>query len=148
MEIPEEAVLPAREREVRHRCGDAHVDPHVADARLVAELPGGGAGPSSDEPEPPLGLTVRDLDRAAIARYNVPPGLEGVVIFRINPTGAAFSLPLRRGFVITEINRRPVRSVAEYERVFASVKPGDVLALYFYDFNNAQRRLVTVTVER
>jgi len=112
------------------------------------ELPGGGAGPSSDEPEPPLGLTVRDLDRAAIARYNVPPGLEGVVIFRINPTGAAFSLPLRRGFVITEINRRPVRSVAEYERVFASVKPGDVLALYFYDFNNAQRRLVTVTVER
>ncbi|MBA3638843.1 MAG: trypsin-like peptidase domain-containing protein [Acidobacteriota bacterium] len=112
------------------------------------ELPGGGTAPSSDEPEPPLGLTVRDLDRAATTRYNIPSGLQGVWITRVDPTGAAFSLPLKRGFVITEINRKPVRSVAEYDRVFSIVKPGDVLAIYFYDTTNAQRRLVTVTVER
>jgi S1-C subfamily serine protease len=57
-------------------------------------------------------------------------------------------LPLRRGFVITEINRRRIRSVSDYERVFSTVKAGDVLAIYFYDPNNAQRRLLTVTVER
>ena len=112
------------------------------------QLPGGGAGPLSDEPAPPLGLVVRDIDRAAIARYNIPAGLEGVWIAKLDPTGAAFSLPLRRGFVITEINRRPIRSAAEYERVLATVKPGDVLAIYFYDVQIAQRRLLTVTVER
>src|SRR5215203_2927199 len=39
VEVAEEALLPARERKVRHRRGDAHVDPDVADARLVTELP-------------------------------------------------------------------------------------------------------------
>lgn len=112
------------------------------------ELPGGGAPPAPDEPEPPLGLIVRDIDRAATTRFHLPPGLQGVWIYRVDPTGAAFSLPLRRGLVITEINRRPIRSVADYERVVSTVKPGDVLAIYFYDFSNAQRRLVTVTVER
>ena len=50
--------------------------------------------------------------------------------------------------MITEINRKPIRSVADYERVFSTIKPGDVLAIYFFDVYNAQRRLVTVTVER
>jgi len=112
------------------------------------ELPGGGAAPPSDVPEPPLGLSVRDIDRGTVARYNIPPVIQGVWIARIDPSGAAFSLPLRRGFVITEINRKPIRSVADYERVFATIKPGDALAIYFYDVQNAQRRLVTVTVER
>src|SRR6186997_2361842 len=38
MEVAEEAVLPAREREVRHRRRHADVDADVADSRLVAEL--------------------------------------------------------------------------------------------------------------
>jgi hypothetical protein len=46
-----------------------------------------------------------------------------------------------------EINRRPVRSVGEYERVVSAARPGDVLALYVYDPTVAQRSLVTVTVE-
>jgi serine protease Do len=112
------------------------------------EMPGTGAAPDSEQPEPPLGLTVRDIDRATTARYNIPSAIEGVWITRVDPTGAAFSLPLRRGFVITEINRKAVRSVADYARVFSTVKAGDVLAIYFYDSSNAQRRLVTVTVER
>ena len=112
------------------------------------ELPGTGPASTSDEPASRLGLTVRDIDRAAMARHNIPAGMEGVWISKIDPTGAAFSLPLRRGFVITEINRRRIRSLSDYDRVFSTVKAGDVLAIYFYDPNNAQRRLLTVTVER
>ncbi len=112
------------------------------------ELPGGGAAPPSDGPDLPLGLSVRDIDRGAASRYNIPPGIQGVWIARIDPTGAAFSLYLRKGFVITEINRKPIRSLADYERVLSTIKPGDVLAIYFFDVYNAQRRLVTVTVER
>ena len=112
------------------------------------EFRGLGTEPSADEPEPPLGLVVRDINRSAIGRYNLPASLEGVLITKVDPTGAAFSLPLRPGFVITDINRRRVRSLADYERVFATVKPGDVLAIHVYDHGNAQRRLLTVTVER
>src|SRR5438067_9075631 len=43
VEVAEEAVLPAAEREVGDGGGDADVDADVADAGLVAELPGRGA---------------------------------------------------------------------------------------------------------
>jgi S1-C subfamily serine protease len=105
----------------------------------------------SRTPEPvsdlPLGLSVRELDRAFIGRLEVPASIQGVIVSRVDPTGAAFSALVRRGFVIIEINRRPVRSVADYERIVAAAKPGDVLALYYYDPTLAQRALVTVTVE-
>ena len=91
----------------------------------------------------PLGLTVRDL----IARIEVPESVQGVVVSRVDPTGAAFSASIRSGFVIMEINRHPIRSLAEYNRIVAAAKPGDVLALYCYDPTLQQRTLITVTVE-
>ena len=112
-------------------------------------VPGGSGAPSRPAgPETPLGLLVRDLDRSAAARLNVPDSVQGVFIARVDPTGAAFSTPVRRGLVITEINRRPIRSVADYQRVVAAARPGDALAIYYFDPNVAQRALVTVTVER
>ena len=98
-------------------------------------------------PEAPLGLTVRELDRAFIGRLDVPESVQGVIVSRVDPTGAAFSASVRRGFVIMEINRKPIRSVAEYQRVIAAARPGEILALYCYDPTLAQRALITVTVE-
>ena len=49
--------------------------------------------------------------------------------------------------VILEINRRRVRSAAEYERAIAQASPGDVLALYVYDPLSEQRSILTVTIE-
>jgi serine protease Do len=105
--------------------------------------------PRAPEPPPalPLGLLVRELDRAFVGRLEVPDSLQGVVVARVDPAGAAFSALIRRGFVIMEINRKPVRSVADYQRIVAAARPGDVLALYYYDPALAQRALVTVTVE-
>ena len=112
------------------------------------ELPGGGPPPAPPAPAARLGLTVRELDRGAAQRLNIPASVQGVLITRVDPTGAAFSASVRRGLVITEINRKPVYSVAEYERALAAARPGDVLALYYFDPTNGQRALVTVTVER
>jgi S1-C subfamily serine protease len=55
---------------------------------------------------------------------------------------------MRRGLVVTEINRRPIRNVADYQKMIASAQPGDVLALLYYDPTIGQRALATVTVER
>ena len=98
------------------------------------------------EPQPPLGVTVRELDRAFVGRQEIPEAVEGVIVSRVDPTGAAHQV-LRRGLVIMEINRRAVRTVAEYEKVVAAAKAGDVLAIYYYDPALAQRSLVTVVVD-
>jgi serine protease Do len=110
-----------------------------------------GNRPAPREPppttEPALGLVVRELDRSFIGRLEIPQTVQGVVISRVDPTGSGFQALLRRGLVIMEINRRPVRSVADYERIVASARAGDVLTLYVYDPTLAQRSLVPVTVE-
>ena len=111
-------------------------------------LPGGGAGPPPPAPEEPLGVKVRELDPRVAARLEIPASVQGVMITRVDPTGAAFSSAVRRGYVITEVNRRPVRSVDDYERAVGAARPGDVLAIYYYDPTSAQRRLVTVSVDR
>src|SRR5262245_46333240 len=107
--------------------------------------------PRPRAPEPsadmPLGLTVREMDRELGARLDLPDSLQGVMVSRVDPTGAAFSAAVRRGFVILEINRHPIRSLADYRRILAAAKPGDILALYCYDPALKQRTLVTVGVE-
>ena len=111
-------------------------------------IPGGrGVRPQPEEPDTPLGLTVRDIDRSMLGRLEVPDTVQGVLVFRVDPTGAAFSAQLRRGLIITEINRRPVRSVADYQRIVGSARAGDVLAILYYDPTVGQRAVVTVTVE-
>ena len=54
---------------------------------------------------------------------------------------------LRRGFIIMEINKRPIANVAEYQHIVSAARPGDILALYVYDPTLNQRSLVAVTVE-
>src|SRR3954464_1524841 len=85
--------------------------------------------PEPASAEVPLGLTVRDL----VGRVEVPDSVQGVIVSRVDPTGAAFSASIRRGFVIMEINRHAIRNLADYQHQVAVAKPGDVLALYCYD---------------
>jgi S1-C subfamily serine protease len=46
-----------------------------------------------------------------------------------------------------EINRRPIRSVADFRQALAAARPGDALAFFGYDPAQAQRTFVTVTVD-
>jgi serine protease Do len=110
----------------------------------------GGRPPRSPQQDPtdtPLGLTVREMERGVVGRLEIPDTVSGVVITRVDPTGAGFQALLRRGFVIMEINKRPIGNVAEYQKLVAAAHPGDILALYVYDPTLSQRSLVTVTVE-
>jgi len=95
----------------------------------------------------PLGLTVRELDRSVVGRLEIPESVGGVMIARVDPTGSGFQALLRRGFIIMEINKRPIANVADYQRIVAAARPGDILALYVYDPTLNQRSLVAVTVE-
>jgi serine protease Do len=79
-----------------------------------------------------IGLTVRDLDADARQRYRLPRQLQGVVVWRVEPMSPAFDAEIERGAVVLEINRRPVTSTADYSRLTASARTGDVLAFYLY----------------
>jgi serine protease Do len=99
------------------------------------------------EEEPALGLSVRDLDASTFNRLQLPAQTRGVLILRVEPLSSAFDANVERGSVLLEINRQPVRSAAEYGRIARSVQPGDIVTLYVYVPDLAQRQLKTVRVE-
>ena len=98
-------------------------------------------------PEGLLGLTVRDLDAAAFNRLRLPAATRGVLIARVDPVGPASDAEVQRGTVLMEINRKPILSLADYTRVAAAIQPGDVVTLYVYAPDVAQRQLKTVRID-
>jgi serine protease Do len=59
------------------------------------------------------GVTVGDIDAAARQELRLPANLKGVVVSEVEEGSAAAEAGLRPGDVITEINRKPVRTAEE-----------------------------------
>ena len=124
----------------------------AAEERAATQAPDPGVRPA-DDPEaasggaPTIGLSVRDLDDAFARRFGIPASVTGVVVSRVDTAGPAYAEDLRRGFVIMEVNRRPVRDAADFDRIVAASRPGDVLALLVYNPAPPARDLIAVTVD-
>jgi serine protease Do len=110
------------------------------------QLPREATQPSSN-PGPALGLSVREIDPEFAQRFNLPKGLEGVIVSRVDPMSPAFDADIERGHVLLEINRQPVRSIEDYRRLTARARSGEVLALYLFKPEITRRELHTVKVE-
>jgi serine protease Do len=96
---------------------------------------------------PGLGIIVRDLDRQLADRLELPRGLHGVLVTKVEPMSASFDAGVERGVVLLEINRERVETTADYRRLTRTARAGDILALYLYFPDLEQRRLVTVRIE-
>jgi S1-C subfamily serine protease len=59
----------------------------------------------------------------------------------------AFDAEIERGFVLLEVNRRPVLTVADYRRLTGTLHAGDVLAFYLYLPSDEQRSLRTIRID-
>ena len=94
-----------------------------------------------------LGLTVKDIDRQAADRLELPKAMRGVLITRVEGMSSSFDGGIERGTVLLEINRQRVESVAEYRRIARAARSGDILALYVYAPELDQHQLKTITVE-
>ena len=79
------------------------------------------------EQDAPLGLTVRELDRQAIDRLELPRQLKGVLISRVEPLSSSFDGGIERDTVLLEINRQRIESVADYRRIARAAHAGDIL---------------------
>lgn len=99
------------------------------------------------EPEPLIGLTVRDIDASTAQRLDLPKPTRGVLIMKVEPLSSAFDAGLERGHVLLEVNRQRVDSVDGLRRVARDVRPGDILTLFVYAPDTDQRQLKTVRVD-
>ena len=68
------------------------------------------------------GVEVQPLDREAARELGIRTKTQGVVVTTVEPDSGAERAGLRQGDVIREINRQPVRSVKDFERIGASLK--------------------------
>ena len=107
-------------------------------SKIVTEMRGapGGAGrpPSNDEGGGGvLGVTVRSLSHEQAQKLSDTlhlGSLQGVRVTEVKPDTFAEELGLQSGDVVLSINRQPVSSVDEFERLQAQLKSGaDVLLL-------------------
>jgi serine protease Do len=111
-------------------------------AKMIAAAASSGqdqeenAGPASpDASQSKLGLAVADLPQVA------PSGLHGVVIQSVKPGSFAdeINLSSAQGMLIVSVNRRQVRSAAEFRSIVAGLKTGDDVVFELVDPQQPRR---------
>ncbi len=71
----------------------------------------------------PLGLQVQDINEE-LAKSLQLEGVEGVLVSDVTAGNAAGEAGIRRGDVISEMNRTPVKNMQDYQNLLASVTKG------------------------
>jgi serine protease Do len=85
--------------------------------------PGVGKAPSEGTLR---GITVQNLTPSMRDQLGLPSTVQGVVITDLDPNSPAAQQGLQQGDVIEGINRQPVRTIADFNRLAAEAK-GDTL---------------------
>jgi len=96
-------------------------DGHEQDTQLtLAELP---ARPQADEEESDagqtpgsgkFGLSLQPLTTDMASRVGLDASDQGLIVAKVDPNGAAADAGIRQGDLVVEVNRRPVRTIAEF----------------------------------
>jgi S1-C subfamily serine protease len=101
-----------------------------------------------------LGMTLAELTPQLVADKHLT-GARGLYIKEIDPNGLAAEVrvpqsgqpALSEGDVITRINRRPISSLADFQRVLNSLKPGDPIVLNVVTYQKIGDRLANRIVQ-
>jgi len=96
----------------------------------LGEQPSGVGGPGGAERAPSegtlRGISVQNLTPSIRDQLGLPPNVRGVVISALDPSCPAAQAGLQPGDVIQSINRQPVASIADFNRLAAQAT-GEVL---------------------
>ena len=109
-------------------------DGHEKDLSVtIGELPDNPQVAKADSEsldQPLAGLAVQELDRETAQELGFKGKPQGVVVTSVAPDSEAERAGLMPGDVIREINRKPVASMKDYDRVASDLKKGqNVLVL-------------------
>ncbi|MGB4066818.1 MAG: DegQ family serine endoprotease [Nitrospira sp.] len=75
------------------------------------------------------GLSVEDLNQNTARELGIKGKAQGVVVTSVDPDSGAEKAGLVPGDVIQEVNRRPVKSVKEFEKVSSDLKKGNSILM-------------------
>jgi serine protease Do len=109
-----------RELQVRVTLGELPADR----TRAAGDNSGGGASDTGK-----LGIRVEPLTPSSASRFNLPSSVQGLVVTDVDPVGLAADAGIREGDVIEEVNRQPVRSVADLQAAVQRTGTRPVLLL-------------------
>ncbi|HKV24740.1 MAG TPA: Do family serine endopeptidase [Candidatus Acidoferrum sp.] len=75
------------------------------------------------------GIQVQNLTPEIANDLGISASTPGVVVTSVDPSSAAAAADIERGDLIQEVNRKPVRNVAEYEAALSGARGQSVLLL-------------------
>jgi serine protease Do len=103
---------------ILHEKAEKLLDVKIAEApeESVAAAPGRGKAF--------IGLEVRPLTPELASRLGLS-STQGVVVVDVQEGSPADGAGVQQGDVVREVNRQPVRTVADFERIIGGVKPGE-----------------------
>ena len=109
---------------------DIHVTLGERPANLAVQAPLGSGGFGGQGASPSQGtlrgIQVQPLTPDVRQQFGLPEDVHGVVITQVDPNSPAGQAQLQPGMVIESINRHPVNSVADFNRLAGEAK-GDTL---------------------
>ena len=94
-----------------------------------------------------LGLTVIEIDPRNAHRYDIPEGMRGLLVQRVEPLSPAQEAGIERGHILLEINREPVDTVARLRRVIEGAGLGATLAVFIYIPEIDEKNIRTVRLD-
>jgi serine protease Do len=106
------------EREIAVKLGDMPTE----EASANSEDKSNGSASSAMS-----GVSVEDLDAQTANELGLSPNTKGVVVTNVDPSSEAAEAGLRRGDVIQEVNRQPVKNTADFERAMRNSKDKHLL---------------------
>jgi serine protease Do len=115
------------------------------------------SAPKANEADPKgnglrLGITLTELTQQLITEKKLT-GIRGLFVKEVDPNGLAAEVrvsgqqALTEGDVITRVNRVPVTSLAEFQRVISSLKSGDPIVLQVSRYSRIIDRVTTRIVQ-
>ncbi len=84
---------------------------------------------SASETGQRLGLSVSNITGDLRQQYNIQPDVSGVVVTDVDQASQAAGEGIQPGDVIQELNRQPVASVKEFDRIAKSIKDNTAVLL-------------------
>jgi serine protease Do len=94
-----------------------------------------GATPSAPKSDrPALGLKLSELTPQIASERNLK-GVRGLYVQDVDQAGIAFDAGVQKSMVIQRINRQPVNTIEDFERIINTLKPGDPIVLHVSAFN-------------
>jgi serine protease Do len=117
-------------------------DPYSPPATKEKEGPAGSSNLK-------LGITLAEMTPQIAEERNLK-GVRGLLVKDVDPNGIAADArpsPVKEGEVILKINRVPVSSLADFQRVVNGLKPGDAIVLNVASYSKELERVVQRVVQ-